>query len=251
MNKEQWEAFYNFRKAFKDKCTEWNNKYKDILFPLQKAACKKDTPEYSLETAVVYNTAFDAINENDEIKLIVIGDNPGKDEQLAKNNKYLVGQSGKIAEGFFKRNPELNIDFRKNAIILNKTPIHTAKTNHLKKLSKEGGKEIAALILESQIWLAKETAKLHQALYSPELWLVGYAELKNRGIFTAYRDELKKGYENKNYSWKKVFVYQHFSMNRFLVDLSAYRAINQASSLKESLEILGTKHKNEIFLDCK
>ena len=251
MTKEQWEAFNSFRKIFKDKCTEWNNNYKNILFPLQKNASEKDTPEYSLETAVVYNTAFDTISEQDEIKLIVIGDNPGKDEQLKKNNKYLVGQSGKIAEGFFRKNPELNIDFRKNAIILNKTPIHTAKTIHLKKLSKNGGEKIVDLIQESQLWMARETAKLHQALYTPELWLVGYGELKNKGIFTAYRDELKKNYKNKEYSWKKVFVYQHFSMNRFLVDLSAFRAANQTFSLKESLEKLGTKHRNEIFLDCK
>ena len=60
---------------------------------------------------------MDRLTPDDEIKLIVIGDNPGKDEQLTKNQRYLVGQAGKIADGFFKRNPELGIDFRKNVVI--------------------------------------------------------------------------------------------------------------------------------------
>ena len=71
-----------------------------------------------------------------------------------------MGQSGKIAEGFFRKNPELQTDFRKNVIILNKTPVHTAKTKHLNELSKnETAKKI---ILESQIWMAQKTAELHK-----------------------------------------------------------------------------------------
>ena len=104
------------------------------MFPLQKAAYEKDTPEYPLENAVVYNTSLDSVTEEDDIHLIVVGDNPGKEEQFEKNRKYLVGQSGRIAEGFFRRNEELNTDFRKNVIILNKTPLHTAKTKHLNYL---------------------------------------------------------------------------------------------------------------------
>ena len=47
-----------------------------------------------MQTPIVYNTALDEITKNDDIKLIVIGDNPGKDEQLLQNQKYLVGQAG-------------------------------------------------------------------------------------------------------------------------------------------------------------
>lgn len=251
MTNQQFQYFCKFREEFKSYCTKLNSEFSDLLKPLAEKAREKDTPEYPIETCVVYNTALDEITLDSEINLIVIGDNPGKDEQLQKNNKYLVGQSGKIATGFFSKNPELNTDFRKNVIILNKTPIHTAKTNHLKYLEKNGGEKIQRLILESQEFMAQKTAWLHQKLISesknefPELWLVGYAELKNKGIFIHYRDELKKSYSPEN--WEKVFVFQHFSMNRFSIDLKNFQAESQNLSLSGSIHALGRIHKEEIF----
>ena len=246
MTEEEWKIFCDFRTNFRRKTEEWSA-YSTELLPLQAASSQKDTPPYPIETSVVYNRALDDVMQGDEIKLIVIGDNPGKDEQLSKNNRYLVGQSGKIAEGFFRRNQELGPDFRKNVIILNKTPIHTAKTAHLKYVSKNGGDKIVSLIKESQVWMAKETARLHKALGSTELWLVGYAELKARGIFTLYRDVLKDSYKDDTNAWDRVFVFQHFSMNRFLIDLKDFRSEHKNLTLKASIEMLGEAHKNEIF----
>jgi hypothetical protein len=256
MTKSQFTAFTAFRDAFRSKVAEWSS-YAGKLQPLQKEAAAKDTPAYPLETAVVYNRALDDITQKDDIRLIVIGDNPGKAEQLAENNRYLVGQSGKIAEGFFRRNPELGINFRKNVIILNKTPVHTAKTNHLRPLQK-ADKEIAQLILDSQLWMAEHTALLHQELAShcakkdsavPEqthLWLVGYAELKGKGIFLPYRDALRQTYGRKK-AWDSVFVYQHFSMNRFSIDLQQFINGHETMTLPKVLEQLGHMHRDEIF----
>lgn len=292
MNKQQWEIFCKFRSEFKNKCEEWG-KLAPQLKNLQIQAAKKDTPDYPLENPVVYNTSLDSITENDEINLIVIGDNPGKNEQLEKNKKYLVGMAGKIAEGFFKKNPELETDFRKNVIILNKTPIHTAKTNHLKYLSKNGTDEIQKLIHDSQIWMAEKTARFHQDFLSAqnsalspeqntdnssckramELWLVGYAELKNNGIFLPYKEAFFNCYKKDSEmceAWQYVKVYQHFSMNRFSIDLNDFKknenklekmaaqteqenlskiptAKNFPIDLKNALEILGERHKKEIF----
>lgn len=276
MNELQFRALEQFRNEYKKKCNEWSAFCAELV-PLQLAAAQKDTPPYPVQTPVVYNRALDEITRNDEIRLIVIGDNPGKDEQLEKNNRYLVGQSGKIAEGFFRKNPALGIDFRANAIILNKTPIHTAKTAHLKLLAKNSA-TVAQLILESQIWLAQKTAHLHQALVaaqsdessaqsanekqSCELWLVGYAELKPKGIFVPYRDSLLQAYRDEKKhdakngeiceAWKRVFVYQHFSMNRFLIDLKEFSGAENCATfdettLKHNLEALGEKHRREIF----
>ena len=108
MTDKQWTAFVEYREWLKGKCQEWVA-FADELYPLQKEASQKDTPEYPLETAVVYNKAYDDVQPQDEIKLIVIGDNPGKDEQLTKNNRYLVGQSGKVADSFFRKNQSLLI----------------------------------------------------------------------------------------------------------------------------------------------
>lgn len=254
MTSSQFQIFSAFRDDFRTYCDRLNQKYGALLSPLQISARIKDTPEYPLETPVVYNTALDELTEQSEIRLIVIGDNPGKDEQRYSNRKYLVGQSGKIASGFFAKNPEFQTDFRKNAIILNKTPIHTAKTNHLKYLLKNGGGIIQKIISESQLYMAQKTAQLHKDLCAaaseggiePEVWLVGYAELKGKGFFLEYRDELKKSY-GESQSWEKVFVFQHFSMNRFSIDLNNFKKEHSDFSILEAAHELGRIHKNEIF----
>lgn len=274
----QWKAFCDFKKIFIEKIDEWNKRCPQLQVLQEAAAKAANTPSYSFETPIVYNRDLDRFTRDDDIKLIVIGDNPGKDEQLLKNNKYLVGQAGKIADGFFKRNPELGVDFRKNVIILNKTPVHSAKTNQLKHIIKNGGVQFAALIQESQLWMAEQTAKLHSALCSgasgggvaPELWLVGYAELKGKGIFIPYRDKLKESYGvctagtdlagangtagtdllvSGAYAWSKVYVFQHFSMNRFTIDLCKLTEEHSWDylSLIDRIHKAGDLHKSEIF----
>ena len=291
MTEIQWQFFTEFRQNFKEQCSQWNEKFAAQLEPLQRVAASKDTPEYSVETGVVYNHALDEVTQDTDIKLIVIGDNPGKDEQLQRNQRYLVGQAGKIAVGFFSRHPELGIDFRKNTIILNKTPVHTAKTAHLRQLLKSGKPEITRLLQESQRWMATQTALLHQVLCSApgsggknasgkdassgenacsagwngcQLWLVGYAELKGKGLFLDYRDQLAKSYgvdlagavqtdsvpQRVLPQWNQVMVYQHFSMNRFTIDLSEKLTsgkINSQLPLQEQLAVLGALHRQEIF----
>ena len=103
--------------------------------------------------------------------------------------------------------------------------------------------------------MADITYKLHKELNEKqtngssrcELWLVGYGELKNNGVFTEYKQQLFNNYKTNDSLWNKVFVYQHFSMNRFSIDLSEYRNKHTTDSLKECLENLGKKHKIEIF----
>ena len=242
MTDNEWNAFCEFREDFKEKVKEWSSVGAEIS-ELAKKAAKKDTPEYNIENPVVYNTALDSFSKEDEIKLIVIGDNPGKNEQLSKNQKYLVGQAGKIGEGFFARNPELGIDFRKNAIILNKTPVHSAKTCHLKVFKKEASEEVLKVLEESQIWMAERTALLHKSLSGCALWLVGYAELKNKGIFSLYRDKLLES----SGAFDRVFVFQHFSMNCFTQDLKKFMAKNPELALSEAIDELGHIHRKEIF----
>ena len=249
MTNEQWKVFCDFKEALRAKIQQWTEAAPELTELQRKAAALAETPEYSFETPVVYNRALDEVSPQDEIKLIVIGDNPGKDEQLAKNNRYLVGQAGKIAEGYFRRNPELGIDFRRNVIILNKTPVHSAKTAQLKTIEKQGGEKISNLIRESQLWMAEYTARLHAAL-GTELWLVGYSELKDKGIFCSYRDKLKLTLINSSQeAWNRVYVFQHFSMNRFSIDLGEFikAAEKEKAPLESNIHELGRIHKDEIF----
>ena len=265
MTDAQWRSFTQFKADFSKKTAEWYRRIEsagltEALRALQKKAAERDgIPPYSLDTQIVYNRSIDAIKKEDEIKIILVGDNPGKDEQLERNRCYLVGQSGKIADGFFRKNPELGIDFRKNVLILNKTPLHTAKTKELALLIKEGPPLVADIILESQIWFAEATAMLHRALCSSsaearnqcscELWLVGYAELRPKGLFVPYRDALNAAYadclQEASGAASRIFVYQHFSMNRFLIDLK--EKSQPELTLKENLRRTGLFHRKEIL----
>ena len=248
MTEQQWKYFCDFKKQLKQKVEEWTAQAPELTDLQKKSAQLANNTEYSYETPVVYNRSLDDITPQDDIKLIVIGDNPGKDEQLKKNNRYLVGQAGKIAEGYFRRNPELGVDFRRNVIILNKTPIHSAKTVQLNTIAKLGGQKIADLIKESQIWMAEKTAALHAEL-GTELWLVGYSELKDKKIFSAYRDTLKESLLDKKEAWNRVYVFQHFSMNRFTIDLSDFIKAGKKENapLESNIHELGVLHKIEIF----
>ena len=91
---------------------------------------------------------------------------------------------------------------------------------------------------------------------------MGYAELKPKGIFVPYRDALLDEYRGEKNcgagnaeickTWERVFVYQHFSMNRFLIDLKEFSGAENCtafdeSSLKKNLEMLGAKYRREIF----
>ena len=264
MTDAQWRSFTQFKADFAKKTADWYRRIEsagltEALRALQKKAAERDgVPPYSLDTQIVYNRSIDDIKKEDDIKIILIGDNPGKDEQLERNRRYLVGQSGKIADGFFRKNPELGIDFRKNVLILNKTPLHTAKTKELALLIKEGPPLVADIILESQIWFAEATAMLHRALCSSsagarnqcpcELWLVGYAELRPKGLFVPYRDALNAAYKecpSEDSAPASVFVYQHCSMNRFLIDLK--EKSQPELTLKENLHRTGLFHRKEIL----
>jgi hypothetical protein len=244
MTNEQWQAFDSFRTRFRERCAAWDAEAGGAagwLAALQREAAEADAnPAYPLETPIVYNRALDAITREDRVALIVVGDNPGKDEQLEKNRRYLVGQAGKLGDGFFRRNPELGVDFRKNVIILNKTPIHTAKTKQLSYIVKNGGTRFRAIFEESQRWMARETMALRAAL-GCGLWLVGYAELRQNGLFAVYSSELALHSEGA----ADVRLFQHFSMNRFSIDLK--ERADPSASLEENLHRIGVAHRREIL----
>lgn len=259
MNAAQWDIFRTFRDAFKEQVAAWSSDA-DLMHLLQelqgKTAAADKVPAYPLQTPIVYNTSLDQVTADTELKVIVIGDNPGKDEQLAANRKYLVGLSGKVANTWFSNHPELGIDFRANTIILNKTPVHSAKTKELNAMSKLGGPQVADLILETQLWMARQTAKLHADLCAaatteaekPLLWLVGYAELKGKGVFIPYRNVLSSFYTSDPAGIQAsscVGVYQHFSMNRFFIDVKDNS--DPAKSLQDNLIATGLLHRKEIL----
>lgn len=258
MTSVQWKAFNSFRNDFREQCNRWaetalrparltsqqTQAGYNWLAQLQQAAADADAiPSYDIQTPIVYNRALDSVCESDDIKLIVVGDNPGKNEQLEQNQMYLVGQAGKLGDGFFRKNPELGIDFRTNVIILNKTPIHSAKTRQLAFLCRNGGDLFTELFRESQVWMASRTAALQKAL-DCELWLVGYGELRQNGLFSEYANELRRQYSDAG-TRDNVSLFQHFSMNRFSIDLR--ERSDPKKKLAENLHSIGLFHRTEIL----
>lgn len=249
MTLEQWTAFSKFKTEFKAFCNSSKHFNENVhLSNLQKQISKDaNIPEYSLETNIVYNESVENFTQKSEIKAILVADNPGKNEQLAKNRTYLIGQAGKLAENFFTKNLSLNIDFRKNVVVLNKSPLHTAKTILLKRLllafeNETNSKDLRTFFNHSQQFMAKSAFQL-QKLFDCDLLIVGYGELGEKKIFEEYWKTLKNLYTNDNE--KRLLCFQHFSMNRFTIDLK--QNYDNTLSLSENLKVLGAKHRKRIF----
>ena len=254
----QWESFCKFRKEVKEEIEKWTSTgEKCSLSELQKKLLKEEkVPDYNIETPVVYNRDWDLLTKEDDIKLIIVGDNPGKNEQLKINNRYLVGQAGKLADGFFKKYSQLGVDFRKNVLIVNKSPVHTAKTKMIKALMKAGCDELRKMIMESQIFMAEKTAILQRQLVwgalhgngtVPELWLVGYSELKNKGIFEEYKNKLLESLSKEEIE-KYIYVFRHFSKNCFSNEFNSFLKNDRENlSVEEILHNIGEIHRKEIF----
>jgi hypothetical protein len=94
---------------------------------------------------------------------------------------------------------------------------------------------------ETQAWMARNTAALQRAL-GCGLWLVGYGELRAGGLFARYAEELRARYEPSD---DAVRVYQHFSMNRFSIDLRDH--LDPADDLATNLRRLGLERRREIL----
>jgi hypothetical protein len=249
---EGWKQFAAARARFKRLAARIDAALPALRAAQQELVDRRGGPAYRVETPVVYNTALEEVGPDSEIKLILVADNPGRREQAAENRRYLTGPSGKLAERFFRDNPELGIDFRKNVIILNKTPIHTPRTAELRDLCRlDGGggpASIGAAVARSQEAMARLLLAFHRAL-SPEgaavpVWITGYSEMRRGGIFQAYTETVKKLYAPFPALRARVFLYRHFSMNQFTADLRARRG---EEGLQETLEKTGAAYRQRIL----
>jgi hypothetical protein len=210
---------------------------------------RRGGPVYTVETPVVYNGALDDVEPGYDIRLILVADNPGRREQAAENRRYLVGPSGKIAGKFFRDHPELNIDFRENVIILNKTPIHTPRTAELRELCRLGDAQSPAFskqAAESQVFMARLLREFHRALAPVPVWIIGYSEMKRGGIFEPYTKTLTDLYKPVPAARNgELFLYRHFSMNQFTIDLRQQAAPGETAP--ETLDRIGRAYRRRVL----
>ena len=247
MTRAAWIRFIKAREHYREGLENYNRDLPGLRL-LQQRLVGNRSPSYTVETPIVYNGAIDDIQQDSDIRLIIVADNPGRREQAAENRRYLVGPSGKIAEKFFRDNPSLKIDFRKNVIILNKTPIHTPRTIELKELRRLGGAALEKALDESQRLMARLLFEFHKAIsYGNKkpvpVWITGYSEMK--GVFAAYTNELKTIY-NKSELVKTLFLYRHFSMNQFTIDLKRQAASGE--SVAKALKRIGAAYRQKFLV---
>jgi hypothetical protein len=249
MTRAAWNRFIKAREHYRKELEKLNRSLPELR-SLQQRLVDNRSPSYTVETPIVYNGAVDDIQQDSDIRLIFVADNPGRREQAAENRRYLVGPSGKIAEKFFRDNPALKIDFRKNVIILNKTPIHTPRTVELKELRGLGGAAMGTALDESQRLMARLIFEFHKAFsYGKDkpvpVWITGYSEMNEHGVFAAYTNELKTIY-NKSGLVKTLFLYRHFSMNQFTIDLK--RQATPGESVARTLKRIGAAYRRKFLI---
>jgi len=251
LNRSEWNSFVKARERFREEVDELTRSLPNLINIQQRLADNRadgKNSSYTVETPVVYNSALDDVTSGNEIKLILAADNPGRREQAAENRRYLVGPSGKIAKKFFLDNPSLGIDFLKNVIILNKTPIHTPRTVELRELcrmeAQSDGNAISTALAESQKKMAALLLEFHEALGTP-VWIIGYSEMKKGGIFEVYTESLKELYSERQEMFKQIYLYRHFSMNQFTIDLKQQSLPGE--TLTKSLRRIGTAYRKRVL----
>jgi hypothetical protein len=251
MNRSEWNNFIKAKEHFRSITEEYSLSLPNLKKIQQEFADSRPegkNASYKVETPVVYNSALDDITQDSEIKLILVADNPGRREQAAENWRYLVGPSGKIADKFFRDNPELGIDFRKDVIILNKTPIHSPRTVELNKLCLLGKEKLCpalpSALEESQRDMAALLLEFQEALGVP-VWITGYSEMKKNGIFESYTETLKKLYAQRPELYKQLYIFRHFSMNQFTIDLR--QQAQPKESVEKALRRIGSEYRKRIL----
>lgn len=246
MTKSAWDAFYTTKERLKTLCAEWNEKHKDEL---SKYFGPLPAGDYS-----VFNSDLDKIKESTEIKLLLLGDNPGKVEREKENLRYLAGPAGKLGKRFFSTHKDLGIKFPDDAIVLNKTPFFTPRTRDLKDLILSSSDDLKKDILSSMAIMASAASRIHKALaLGSPLWITGYSEMGRGRVFFPFSNQLLKDYDGgRDPAWEWVGVFQHFSMNRFLIDYNQYKKNKSEKGVifcntPAALSALGKDHRVKIF----
>jgi hypothetical protein len=103
---------------------------------------------------------------------------------------------------------------------------------------------MARILLEFHLALSPENAFSCENGPALPVWIIGYSEMKKGGIFEAYTNELKAVYGGTA-PGNALFLYRHFSMNQFTIDLK--RQSVKGEPLKKTLHRIGTAYREKFL----
>ena len=176
-------------KTFENNCKTWQNKYKN----------KK--------IRFIFNEDLNQLNK-EEIKYMLIADNPGQME--AEKKRYLIGPAGISARVFFERT--LVSNFKKEVLVLNKTPIYTNTTKELEQYD---------ITTESQEFMVDLIYQLSKILQKPVI-IMGYSNglIKRKDKLVITKNILAPFFHKfaEYVKEKKItdyYIINHFSRNSF------------------------------------
>jgi len=175
---------------FEKKCNEWQARYDndDVKF--------------------VFNEDLKLVDFS-QLKYILVADNPGKNE--AEEKRYLIGPAGMAARVYFEK--ALVDDFKKEVVVLNKTPVHTNITMDLS--IKNSG-----YLSESQEYMVDLIVSLIEIKPMPVI-IMGYSGGLNSG---------KKALTNSAKNTKPLrFFFRRFAEAVMNGDISDYYLISHFS----------------------
>jgi len=249
VDKAAFRRFSVLRDEFRDRVAGWTAALPGLA-EAQRALAREAGDDYAVETPIVYNRALDEVSQDSRIAWVVVADNPGKREQEAAMNRYLVGRSGQVAQRFFAR--ELGVDFRSEVVIINKTPVHTPKTLQLKKLARLYP-EARGILDESQRFMASMVPALQQC-FNARIWVMGLSEVKPKGLFEPWQQALAQAYARDDTAGDRadghrladgLFGFNHFSMGSFATDLMRRR--RPGESTPDAVLRIGAENRSRIL----
>ncbi|MCK5809360.1 hypothetical protein KAH37_10275 [bacterium] len=236
-NSHNIKKFQTILTSFRHRVLSWEKSYPHLFGEISALIPEN---KYPLEHTIVYNTDLDKISGEMDIKLIVVADNPGKDEQLDETQAYLVGKSGVVMKNFLLKHDIVHLP-EQQIIILNKTPIHTASTLLLKKL-----KQHKKLVEESQHYMAQLLYEIH-TLFPVPVWIVGMSEIRRKGLFEPWLNEINRLYEPKSPLREKLLCFKHFAYGNFTKDINKTLVEHPLLTVEEAIEKRGREYADTIL----
>jgi hypothetical protein len=100
-------------------------------------------------------------------------------------------------------------------------------------------------LAESQRTMARLLLEFHRAFAPVPVWIIGYSEMKERGLFAEYTGMLRELYAHEPARRTELFLYRHFSMNQFTIDLRRQALENESPG--ETLDRIGRAYRKRIL----